>query len=133
MGCLEYTLILDLIVAKKMPAFCLGCLGCLKCLVPSFVPVLGSLAVTFFMVSWFDYNKVLPTSPTMPSKLIKCFFFPHQDLPTPVIAILLAFLFSLPFLPRLINSSSPSKAAQVSETSGAPQGISETKSEATPE
>ena len=57
--------------------------------------------------------------------------FPHKDLPTPVIAILLAFLFSLPFLPRLINSSSPSKAAQVSETSGAPQGISETKSEAT--
>ena len=128
MRCLEYTLILDLIVAKKMPAFCLGCLGCLKCLVPSFVPVLGSLAVTFFMVSWFDY-KVLPTSPTLPSKLM--LLFPHQDLPTPVIAILLAFLFSLPFLPRLFNSSSPSKAAQVSETSGAPQGISETKSEAT--
>ena len=60
-----------------MPAFCLGCLGCLKCLVPSFVPVLGSLAVTFFMVSWFDY-KVLPTSPTLPSKLIKCFFFPTR-------------------------------------------------------
>ena len=75
MECLEYTLILDLIVARKMPAFCLGCLGCLKCLVPSFVPVLGSLAVTFFMVSWFDY-KVLPTSPTLPSKLIKCFFSP---------------------------------------------------------
>ena len=72
MGCLEYTLILDLIVARKMPAFCLGCLGCLKCLVPSFVPVLGSLAVTFFMVSWFDY-KVLPTSPTLPSKLIASF------------------------------------------------------------
>merc|ERR1712037_883419 len=88
---------------EKMPAFCLGCLGCLKCLVPSFVPALASLAVTFFM-----------------------------DLPTPVIALLLAFIFSLPFLKQLLLNSStpPSKAPQVSQ--GLQRGqeeISETKPE----
>ena len=35
-----------------MPAFCLGCLGCLKCFIPSFVPMLGSFVVSFFMVGF---------------------------------------------------------------------------------
>ena len=56
-----------------------------------------------------------------------------QELPTPVIALLLAFIFSLPFIKQhLLNSSAPSSTAQASqELQTSKAGERESKPEST--
>ena len=101
-------------IGWRMPAFCLGCLGCLKCFIPSFVPMLGSFVVSFFMVG---YLLMTMNINDCDKKIIIVWLnlFP-QDLPTPVIALVVALACFLPFLPSLRSSSSTTTSKPVEKT-----------------
>ena len=86
---------------SNMLTLCLGCLGCLKCLIPSFVPGLLSFALSVLMVTFFSHHNIKL------SRLQRTWYlYRSQDLPALVIALLLAVIFTIPFVPQLLKDNS---------------------------
>ena len=66
--------------------------------------MLGSFVVSFFMVGFVLMNKYFSDCDRKGYHYLTCLF--PQDLPTPVIALVVALACFLPFLPSLRSSSS---------------------------